>query len=618
LKGSDFVHTTKQIWKRVVAAICAIALFLALMTPSIAQELRAQHLRQGDTLVVFVHGFRDDGENTWTNPETGANWPDLLSQDIRFASVDIVTFHYPSSLSGQVNLSVSNVAEQLGQLLKSRNYNRYERIIFVAHSMGGLVVRNMLLKKRDLAGKVPLIMFLATPSAGSFVANYAHAFGLGGRQLRALQTLENSNFLEDQDSQWRNWNDASNIHSFCAYEKLRTSGVFVVGQASAQSLCTGPTLPVEADHSGIAKPDSAEHIVYKTFATALLETMPGLVTEPAGPLRPNIFGNEIWSIMDFDPNRERFKWGKAVAFSPDGSVLAVATITSTDHPLGKGIRLLDSKDGTVLRHLRSWNSALIDQIVFSPDGQTLAAAQQDRVVKWDLREDDPVPIPFGMPDLVRKIAFSPDSRLLGVVEDSGHAHVILPTGRGRRYPHFRVDRSAAHGASGPITDSLGEPMGIAFLNNGTQFVTSSSAGTLRLWDISNPDQPVIVFHTEAWWQWDIVVKDDDSMAVFGSRYGLATWDFASNSVKAVGVDIKAAGSANHLRLDASNSVIVFEQVSGSGQGDVHIVDMQLGLVTSTFWPRVPTSCHSLDLAPDGRRVALACMSPAFIMMELTE
>jgi WD40 repeat protein len=517
-----------------------------------------------------------------------------------------------------MNLSISNVADQLGLLLQGQKYTGYERIIFIAHSMGGLVVRNMLLKNRDLAQKVPLIMFLATPSAGSWIANYAVAFGLGGRQIRALRTLESSNFLEDQDSQWRNWGAASDISSFCAFEKQPTVGVLVVTQASAQSLCTGPTLPVASDHSGIAKPDSPQHIVYETFTTALLEIMPELVTQPAGPLRPHKFGNEIWSIADFDPDRERFKWGNAVAFSPDGLLLAVATITSTDHPLGKDIRLLDSKDGTVLRRLRSWDSALIDQLVFSPDGQTLAAAQQDRVVKWDLREDDPMPIGFGMPDQVRKIDFSPDSRLMGVVEDSGYAHVILPNGNSRSYPHFRLDSSAAYGASGPITDRLGKPLGIAFLNNGSQFVTSSSAGTLRLWDVSNPRQPAVVFHTEAWWQWDIVVKDDDSMTIFGSKDGLGTWDFANNAVKLVGAHIIATSSANNLWLDASHSVIVFEQVAGSGQGDVHIVDMQLGLVTSTYWPRVPTSCNSLDVAPDGRRAALACMSPAFVMLELIE
>lgn len=598
--------------------VSSIVVFLGMTMSCDAQELRPQHLRDGETLIVFVHGFRDDGESTWTNEDTKASWPDMLSEDGRFDTVDIVTFHYPSALTGQLDLSVSQIADQLDLLLKGQEYSHYSQIVFVAHSMGGLVVRNMLLKNRALAARVPMIMFLATPTAGSALADYSTAFGLRRRQLSALQTLEKSNFLEDQDSQWRSWQESSGIFSFCAYETKPTSGVMVVTQASAQSLCSGQTLPAPENHSGIAKPASMEHIVYKTFSSSFLQRLNNVEESSVAPLRPNQFAQEIWSIQDFDPDIDRFKWGSAVAFSPDGSLLATATITSTDHPLGKEVRILDSKSGKIVRQLRSWDSALIDQIIFSPDGNTIAAAQHDQVVKWNLKDEDPIPIGFGMGDQVRKIAFSPDSRLLGVVEDSGFAHVILPNGVGRRYAHYVLEDDVEHGASEPITERLGKPWGMVFLNNGTQFVTSSSEGTLRLWDISNPNHPKAIVHTEAWWQSDILVKDDDSEAVFGSKLGLGIWNFADASVDFVGADLGSTIWADNLWLDASNSVLVFNQVSGSSQGDVHIVDMALGLVTNTYWPRVPTSCSSLDVSESGRMVALACRSPAFVMLELME
>lgn len=255
----------------VLAALFVIGLAQGTMslnrgTPSTSSaELREVRKASGRSLVIFVHGVRDDGVKTWTNEVTGAQWPKLMMSDNVFDGVDIMTYHYSSQLFGGHNLSISNVADRLGIRLNLELQNGYDSVVFVAHSMGGIVVRNLLLKQRKLAEKVPLVYFLSTPTAGSDVAKIADALGIKSQQLSAMRSFEQSNFLEDQNSSWRAWHEKK-TYSLCAYETRKTKGMKVVDAASAQSLCDGDVLPAEQNHSNIAKPASKSSLVYKFFA----------------------------------------------------------------------------------------------------------------------------------------------------------------------------------------------------------------------------------------------------------------------------------------------------------------------------------------------------------------
>lgn len=250
----------------VFAAVSVLPVDRTETEPSGRDELRELRADGRNNLLVFVHGIRDDGNETWTNADTNANWPDMIRSDPRFDDFDLSTYHYSSSLFFNGNLSISNIADQLAFRLDRELIDSYNSIVFVAHSMGGLVVRNLLIKNDRIARKVPLIYFLATPSAGSDIAKLGTSLGLESRQLDALTSFERSNFLQDQNSAWRASEVLSRIYSLCAFESRRTLGVIVVDQASAQSLCTGVTVPSGETHSGIARPHSQGSIVYEAFA----------------------------------------------------------------------------------------------------------------------------------------------------------------------------------------------------------------------------------------------------------------------------------------------------------------------------------------------------------------
>jgi len=229
-------------------------------------ELRKVRAEDLHNLIVFVHGIRDDGNLTWTNSETNTSWLELIKEDNRFNDFDLASYHYSSMLFQNGNLSISNVADQLAFRLDGELIDGYDRIVFVAHSMGGIAVRNMLLKHDIISKKVPLVYFLATPTAGADIAKLADILGIDNRQLRALTSFGKSNFLQDQSSSWRASKLSLDVYSLCAFENVPTLGIMVVDQASAESLCTGPTIPSGQTHSDIAKPYSRDSIIYKVFA----------------------------------------------------------------------------------------------------------------------------------------------------------------------------------------------------------------------------------------------------------------------------------------------------------------------------------------------------------------
>ena len=63
--------------------------------------------------------------------------------------------------------SIDELAENLRLILDSEGIRSGPELIFVVHSMGGLVTRALLTKYRDIAQRVKLIYFFATPTTGS-------------------------------------------------------------------------------------------------------------------------------------------------------------------------------------------------------------------------------------------------------------------------------------------------------------------------------------------------------------------------------------------------------------------------------------------------------------------
>lgn len=107
--------------------------------------------------IVFVHGLTGNAYNTWLHKETGIYWPsELLGQDI--PNSRILSFGYDADVvhilggGSTSNSRLSNHAESLvGKLVRERERSETEtrKIIFVAHSLGGLVTEQALIHSKN-------------------------------------------------------------------------------------------------------------------------------------------------------------------------------------------------------------------------------------------------------------------------------------------------------------------------------------------------------------------------------------------------------------------------------------------------------------------------------------
>ncbi|KAI0016137.1 hypothetical protein F4780DRAFT_783496 [Xylariomycetidae sp. FL0641] len=144
--------------------------------------LRTVYEPSGDALadLILVHGLNGGSQSTWTKGNESTFWPqEWLSQDDAFRDVQIHTFGYMSGINRESILNVHDFADDL----LNRVYNSPTvaakgpaPIIFVGHSMGGLVVKKAFISAsqipeyQSLARRVRAMFFLATPHQGAGVA----------------------------------------------------------------------------------------------------------------------------------------------------------------------------------------------------------------------------------------------------------------------------------------------------------------------------------------------------------------------------------------------------------------------------------------------------------------
>jgi pimeloyl-ACP methyl ester carboxylesterase len=275
--------------------------------------------------VVFVHGIIGARDATWKNQ--AASFPALLESDPEFHNkIDTFVYEYFTPKFGNAN-SIVGLADQFrGSLDDHRVFDNHQRVVFVSHSMGGLVVRLFLLNKRERLAKVPMLYFYATPTNGSELTIAAREISKNP-QLRGMLPLEGNDLLQSIQSLWLGWDAAKKLPSYCAYETLPTFGVMVVSMGSATALCNEDLDPITANHIDIVKPKDRDDPRYTRLAHALRSVLTSQSVLPAAVALHDISG-EI-----YDEN------GPLVG----ASVSAAGVATTTDNTGGFQVVLPSEK-----------------------------------------------------------------------------------------------------------------------------------------------------------------------------------------------------------------------------------------------------------------------------------
>jgi len=155
------------------------------------------------------------------------------------------------------------------------NIQAYEEVLFVAHSMGGLVVRQYLLANPDIANQVKGLFLFATPMKGSFFADVLRLSSSGSLARQMSKSFDVSTFLSDMRDRWRESEFGYMIRSFCAAETEPVYRVSRVVEAeSAELLCNSGFVRIDEDHFSIVKPASSRSFSHSVLRDWFAQIFP--------------------------------------------------------------------------------------------------------------------------------------------------------------------------------------------------------------------------------------------------------------------------------------------------------------------------------------------------------
>jgi hypothetical protein len=246
--------------------------------------------------VVLVHGLGGDSWTTWmANPEdTATFWPGWLMQD--FPEIAVWTLGYAASVSKwrEESMPLADRGNQILELLASHGLGG-RAIVFITHSMGGIVVKQLLRhaesfgvrRWNDIAARTRGIAFIATPHSGARIAAFAELAAV------VLRTNEQVGELAEHDSRLRElhgWflrfqrDHGLLCRTYCERRELRPEipllgiklpkGLLVVDETSAEPDIPGErAVPLDEDHISICKPIGRDADLYLSLRAFLRECL---------------------------------------------------------------------------------------------------------------------------------------------------------------------------------------------------------------------------------------------------------------------------------------------------------------------------------------------------------
>ncbi|KAI1322949.1 hypothetical protein F5Y16DRAFT_403920 [Xylariaceae sp. FL0255] len=188
-----------------------------------------------------------------------------------------MSYGYDSSVFSKSIATIGIFADQLLEELLAKRSSPAERerpIMFLCHSLGGIVFKKALIRARErdryeeLLMKVRGVAFFGTPHRGSSSADWASILGnisnvlsLGTTTntglLKSLQ--QNSKVLQDVSESFVDRGKGLRIISFCETRKLENTNILVVNQRSASLLVPNETvIPLNGDHRSICRYSNLE------------------------------------------------------------------------------------------------------------------------------------------------------------------------------------------------------------------------------------------------------------------------------------------------------------------------------------------------------------------------
>ncbi|KAM3498012.1 hypothetical protein MY10362_008654 [Beauveria mimosiformis] len=241
--------------------------------------------------IIFIHGLSGSSYKTWCKDRApGSFWPqEWLPHDEDLHSARIFTYGYNSKLKSpkkSPNFGISTFASDLlydlvfGKGTDGHGFRLGEvPIIFVAHSMGGLVAyfeAGLNARYHHIAISTKAVVFLSTPHRGSHLATplrlLLSILSPSNAKQYVAELDEKGPFLRELNDQFRHV--AANLQIFSFFEALKTSlagriSAMIVDGDSAKLGYPGEVChSLETDHQGMSKfrsPHDPNYLAVREF-----------------------------------------------------------------------------------------------------------------------------------------------------------------------------------------------------------------------------------------------------------------------------------------------------------------------------------------------------------------
>lgn len=247
-----------------------------------------------NTAVVFIHGFTGDAE-TWVN-DAGKSFSSILESFPELSDIDFHDFPYhtkvlnisnnpaskvvagilnkilPKKLKIKTpvikkNTPISEIAQELLTYIKY-DLSDYANIIFICHSMGGLVAKNAIIDiiENEIPFEHDIIGYcsLATPHKGSIPSILMAPFNINAKEMKPLD--QDNTILNDK------WiNHAASIDKTLYVRAKSDEVVAISSSVPFTDTRRFPFEVVEADHTSICKPNNNTDRVCKVVRKFLLD-----------------------------------------------------------------------------------------------------------------------------------------------------------------------------------------------------------------------------------------------------------------------------------------------------------------------------------------------------------
>lgn len=258
--------------------------------------------------LVFVHGLNGHWHSTWRRrirwsirwraDRCFEFWPGWLDEELG-GGVCVHSLSYAAKVSAWRGwaMPLYDRATNCAELLVSHGLGA-RPLAFVCHSLGGLVVKQILRNCLAVARRGHLwetllnqtrgVVFFATPHGGSPLADIAGALDPFLRTTAAVETLRYADApLRDLNFWYKSNVESLEIENHVFRETRPTRGMLVVDELSSDLGLPGvPAIPLDADHLSICKParDGEGFLSTVRFLRGLLAALPTTgISGRAGP-----------------------------------------------------------------------------------------------------------------------------------------------------------------------------------------------------------------------------------------------------------------------------------------------------------------------------------------------